>query len=206
MLKILLEQIAARAGALAAALSAGVLIAAPAFSQDAEVLFAQGERLLAEANELSSARSDADKARRDQLRGEAQTVLRQACELEHIEACKSYGRSLGVASFFDEDVYPERLWALGRACERDDGEGCLMLGRAQAPIGMFGAPKTPENWAGATAALTRACDGHEIAEACARLSQVLGAGDNPNRDSQGSLAYRTRACALGYLGTVVQCQ
>lgn len=162
-----------------AALSAFVLTAAPALAKDADALFAHGQRLLQEADALS-ARSEISQS--NWTRGEARTALRAACELDHVEACKTYAQSMRAAAFLgDQRSMDERFWGYGRACDLGDGAGCLELGEARAPIGLFGAPRTPENWTGAEAAYRRACDEHQIAEGCDRLAELRAHGSNPNR-------------------------
>ncbi|KAA5805346.1 hypothetical protein F1654_05040 [Alkalicaulis satelles] len=157
------------------------MAAAPALAQDADALFAQGQRYLANDNRI-----------------DARAALRQACELDHAQACKAYGDELNVGSFFgDAQLVEARYWAYGRACDLGDGEGCMKLGNARTPLGLFGAPRTPENWAGSAAAFRRACDAHQIAEGCARADEILGHGSNPHRDAQAGLTYRDRACELG---------
>ncbi|MCC5995104.1 MAG: hypothetical protein JJU18_01875 [Oceanicaulis sp.] len=173
---------ALRTGALSAALAAIALMAAPpALAQDADALFAQGQRYLEIDNRI-----------------DGRIALRSACELDHIEACKAYGDDLNVSTFFgDSEAVQDRFWAYGRACDLGDGEGCMKLGNAQAPDGMFGGRRTPENWAGGAAAYRRACDEHAIAEACFRLDEVLGHHANPNRNAMAGRTYRDRACELG---------
>nr|GGH95673.1 hypothetical protein GCM10011355_12770 [Aquisalinus luteolus] len=130
---------------------------------------------------------------------EAKFLLKKACELDHVEACKAYASEMNVAIFFGDDLSTqEQFWAYGRACDLGDGEACVLLGNARTPIGMFGADRNPENWAGAVAAYKRACEEHEIAEACAKLSDVLSHGSNPERDASAGRAYRQRACEMGY--------
>lgn len=173
---------ARRATPLACILSAFVLTAAPARAQDADALFAQGQRLLEEADALFA---QSEISQSNWTRGEARTALRAACELDHIEACKAYAQSRGGAAFLgDQMSMDERNWGYGRACDLGDGEGCLELGDARAPIGMFPARRTPENWTAAEAAYRRACDDHQIAEGCERLAEVLSHESNPNHAAQ----------------------
>ncbi|GGD13309.1 sel1 repeat family protein [Aquisalinus flavus] len=176
-------QTARRTGILfAAAAGLAFIASAPALAQqDAEALYTQGQTLLANDNPI-----------------DGRIALRQACELDHIEACKAYGDDLNMGGFFgDTEAVRDRYWAYGRACDLGDGEACLKLGDARAPIGLFSAPRTPENWAGAAAAYRRACDEHRIAEGCTRAGAVLGDNSNPDRDAMASLTYRDRACELG---------
>ncbi|MCH8488368.1 MAG: hypothetical protein LAT81_00380 [Oceanicaulis sp.] len=167
--------------AAAAGASLAMIASAPALAQDAGALFAQGQRYLEIDNRI-----------------DGRIALRSACELDHIEACKAYGDDLNVSTFFgDSEAVQDRFWAYGRACDLGDGEGCMKLANAQAPDGMFGGRRTPENWAGGAAAYRRACDEHAIAEACFRLDEVLGHHANPNRNAMAGRTYRDRACELG---------
>jgi hypothetical protein len=187
---------ARRAAPLACALSAFALLAAPAHGQDADALYAQGQRLLEEADALS-ARSEISQS--NWTRGEARTALRQACELEHIEACKAYAQSRSAAAFLgDQRSMDEQYWGYGRACDLGDAEGCLELGDARSPIGLFAAPRTPENWAAAAAAYRRACEEHATPDGCFRLADLLGHNANPNHDAQARRIYGERACAMGF--------
>lgn len=186
MSKTLIRRTAALAGLVAAALPAFALAATPALAQDANALFAQGQRLLEEADALS-ARSEISQS--NWTRGEARTALRAACELDHIEACKAYAQSMRAGAFLgDQRSMDERDWGYGRACDLGDVEGCLELGDARTPLGMFGAPRTPENWAAAEAAYRRACDEYRNAAGCERLAEMRSHGSNPNRDGSAMRA------------------
>lgn len=173
---------ALRTGALSAALAAIALMAAPpALAQDADALYAQGQRHLANQN-----------------RDEARRVLRQACELNHIEACKSFGAQARLGAFFgDTQAAEAQYWAFGRACDLGDGDGCFRLGEARNPADLFGARRTPENWTASVAAYRRACDEHRIVDGCAKAGELLGHNSNPDRDALAGLTYRDRACELG---------
>lgn len=160
---------------------AGLTLAAVTFqsasAQDADALYAQSQRHKG---------TDQEKI-----------LLKQACELNHIQACKDYAGTQKAGAFFGASLsYEELFWALGRACDLNDGEACLSLGDSQTPIGMFGAPRTPENWAGASAAYKRACDAHGIAGACFKLSNLLAHYSNPAHDAIEARSYRDRACSL----------
>ncbi|MBI1263922.1 MAG: hypothetical protein GC187_04225 [Alphaproteobacteria bacterium] len=167
-----------------AAMSAFALTAAPALAEDADALFAQGQRLLEEANALFA---QSELSQSNWTGGEARTALRAACELDHIEACKVYGQSMRGAAFLgDQRSMNEQYWGYGHACDLGDGQACLELGDARAPIGMFPARSTPENWTAAEAAYRRACDEHQIAEGCERLAEVLSHESNPNHAAQAA--------------------
>jgi len=171
-----------RTGALSAALAGFCLMAPPpALAQDAEALYAQGQRHLTNQN-----------------RDEALRVLRQACELNHIEACKTFGIQTRMGVFFgDTQAAEAQYWAFGRACDLGDGDGCFRLGEARNPADLFGAPRTPENWTASVAAYRRACDEHRIVDGCAKAGELLGHNSNPDRDPLAGLTYRDRACELG---------
>jgi len=178
MLKLSFRIFNAVAPTLISAVYFSMINVLPAGAQEADAIYAQAQ-MKAGTNE-------------------AKFLLKRACELDHIEACKAYGPEMNTAVFFsDKLAQEEQFWAYGRACDLGDGEGCVLLGNARTPIGMFGADRTPENWAGAAAAYKRACEEHEIDEACTKLAGVLGHYSNPAHDAIAARAYRQRACELG---------
>jgi hypothetical protein len=135
--------------------------------------------------------------------GASEEALRK-CEKGDIAECKLIGENLKRQLYAMRpaglpevrEVERQQYWALGKACDLGDGEACYNLGDARNPTGLFGAPRTPENYAGATAALKRACDTHRIADACRLLAGVLGSRGNPQRDEVAANAYRQRTNEL----------
>ena len=135
--------------------------------------------------------------------GASEEALR-TCEKGDIAECKLIGENLKRQLYAMRpvrlpevpEVERQQYWALGKACDLGDGEACYMLGDVRNPTGLFGAPRTPENYAGATAALKRACDTHRIADACRLLAGVLASRGNPQRDEVAADAYRQRTAEL----------
>jgi|GEM_PF-5727931 len=135
--------------------------------------------------------------------GASEEALRK-CEQGDIAECKLIGRNLESQLNAMRparmpqvpEVERQQYWALGKACELGDGEACYMLGDVRNPTGLFGAPRTPENYAGSAAALKRACDTHKIAQACRLLPGILESRSNPQRDEVAAKAYRERADKL----------
>ena len=136
--------------------------------------------------------------------GASEEALRR-CEQGDIAECKLIGQNLESQLNAMRpaklpqvpEVERQQYWALGKACELGDGEACYMLGDVRNPTGLFGAPRTPENYAGSAAALKRACDTHRISKACRLLAGVLESRGNPQRDEAAAKAYRQRADELG---------
>lgn len=134
----------------------------------------------------------------DANRDEARKLWDAACTKGYVPSCMALGASYNVGSFFGSiDGALKSRAAYSRACDLGHGEGCLKLGDAQTPIGLFSAPKGAQDWAGATAAYRKACDTHRIANACLKAGEILGKEANPKADVQLANTYRKRACDLG---------
>lgn len=130
-------------------------------------------------------------------RDEARKLWDAACSKGYVPSCMALGASYNVGSFFGSvDGALKSKAAYSRACDLGHGEGCLKLGDAQTPLGLFSAPKGAQDWAGATAAYRKACDTHNIASACLKAGEILGREANPKADFQLTRDYHKRACDL----------
>lgn len=168
------------AGPLAAVLA--VSGAAPAWGQRQESPEAMHKR--------ASAMADAN-------RDEARKLWDAACNKGYVPSCMALGASYNVGSFFGSvDGAMKSRAAYSRACELGHGEGCLKLGDAQTPLGLFAAPKEAQDWDGATAAYRKACDTYSIPNACLKAGEILGREANPKADFQLTRDYHKRACDL----------
>ena len=153
------------------------LFGMPVFAKDADELYQKTKGLSPENAEL---------------------LWERACELRHVQACKDYGGTLKANAFFgDASANDRQYWAYGQACDAGDAESCLLQGDAVTPLGMFGAKRTPENYARAGEAYGRACDEHDIAEACQKAGAMYFNNGNPGYDGGLGLKYKKRACKLG---------
>ncbi|AUX69229.1 hypothetical protein CHX26_06720 [Porphyrobacter sp. HT-58-2] len=170
------------AGLLAAALALAGGGAAPAWGQRQESPEAMHKR--------ASAMSDSN-------RDEARKLWDAACNKGYVPSCMALGASYNVGSFFGSvDGAMKSRAAYSRACDLGHGEGCLKLGDAQTPLGLFAAPKEAQDWDGATAAYRKACDTYSIPNACLKAGEILGREANPKADFQLTRDYHKRACDL----------
>ena len=168
-----------RSGCLAAELTANPN------STPAEALHAEAERLFAE----------------DDRSGLNFAGL--ACRLGHVPAClasaanqdrryvhyDSAGHLAACGGFICANVSAEAFTYLrnnpvvvrylAHACDLGSGEGCVELGDMFTPLGLFGAPFTPENWHGAVSAYRRACEDHQMSEGCERHTRLMEHRRNP---------------------------
>jgi hypothetical protein len=183
-------RIVARAGVLAAALSAVTVFPAPVHAQTDQERVAQAEALLAEAEGLQHG-----SAEQAESKSAAISLVTPACNRNHAPACVTLGRAhllgAGVGMFFGGQV-PDAIAAFTRACNLGSGEGCFGLGDYHDPTGLFGNTRTPENWRGAALGFRRACNEHQMAEACDRYHRVMVASGNTERAAV--LAYREARC------------
>ena len=179
-----------------------VFAAPPAFAQDAETLYAQGQRLMAEGKD------------------EGLDLLKSACERGHAPACIDYAGEMepvadaaamgqlrcdpltgegcdldGAKAITLFKNNPQAVWALRRACDLRSAEGCFALGDLHDPTGLAGAPKTPENWRGAALGYGRACKEHGLEKGCTAYRRVME--NRNNSETAAVLAYREERCAAG---------
>lgn len=173
------SMIAGLLGALALAVSG----AAPAWAQRQESPAAMHQR----ANDAKAKGNS----------GDARPLWDAACNKGYVPSCMALAESYNVGSFFGSvDGALKSRAAYSRACDLGHGEGCLKLGDAQTPLGLFAAPKGAQDWAGATAAYRKACDTYSIPNACLKAGEILGREANPKADFQLTRDYHTRACDL----------
>lgn len=167
------------AGCLAAELTANGN-AAPA-----QALHAEGERRLAEDD-----RSGLNFAALACRLGHAPACLASAANQErryvyydsqgHLAACGGFvctHVSAEAFTYLRNNLFVVR--DLTRACDLGSGEGCVELGDMVTPLGLFGAPFTPENWHGAVSAYRRACEDHQMSDGCERHRQLMEHRRNP---------------------------
>ncbi|WP_373490601.1 tetratricopeptide repeat protein [Parasphingorhabdus sp.] len=138
---------------------------------------------------------------------EARRLWNLACDKNHAPACMALGKNWGASSFFGSTVAAEEaIKAYRRACDLGNGEGCIQLGNAQTPIGLFAPPRAVQDWDGAAAAYRKGCDQYRIAKSCQSLGLLLGHSNNPKPDSAGRATYIKRACDLGRTESCVSVQ
>jgi hypothetical protein len=182
-----------RAGCLAAELTANRNAAA------AEALHAEGERLFAEGD-----RTGLNFAALACRLGNAPACLASAANQErryfhydsagHMAACGgSLCAQVSAEAFTYLRNHPQVIRNLARACDLGSGEGCVELGDMFTPLGLFGAPFTPENWHGAVSAYQRACENHQMSDGCERLSRLIEHRRNPG---QSGLPETSLDCAV----------
>lgn len=168
-----------RAGCLAAELTANPN------STPAEALHTEAERLFAEDDR--SALNFAGLACR---LGHAPACLASAANQDrrylhydregHLAACGGFiCDEVSAATFTYHRNNPDVVRYLAHACDLGSGEGCVELGDMFTPLGLFGAPFTPENWHGAVSAYRRACEDHQMSEGCERHRRLMEHNRNP---------------------------
>jgi TPR repeat protein len=161
------------AGCLAAELTAN-----PS-SAPAEALHMEAERLFAEGD-----RSGLNFAALACRLGHAPACLTSAANRDrqyvhydregHLAACGGFlCVEVSAQAFTYHRNNPEVVRDLARACDLGSGEGCVELGDMFTPLGLFGAPFTPENWHGAVSAYRRACEDHQVSEGCERHRRLM---------------------------------
>lgn len=152
------------------------------------------ERLFAEAEALAKAEKLKNKTLSGEKKEVALSALHSACRLGLAQACIRYRDAQGMSSFFGAaDAIREEGFALGRACDLGDGEGCIELGLHHDPTNMIASAK---DFPAAIAAYRRACDVHVLAEGCDRASGLLRSDRNPKPDLVQANAYQTKAQKL----------
>ncbi|WP_146107729.1 hypothetical protein [Porphyrobacter sp. HT-58-2] len=152
------------------------------------------ERLLAEAEALAKAEKLKNKTLSGEKKEAVLSALHSACRLGLAQACIRYREAQGMSSFFGAaDAIREEGFALARACDLGDGEGCVMLGKHHDPAEMLASAK---DFPAAIAAYRRACDTHSLADACAKASDLLRSDRNPKPDLAQANAYLIKAQKL----------
>ena len=149
----------------------------------AERLFAEVQALEAGGRKLAGKEKEA-----------ALFSLHSSCRLGLAQACIRYQALQGTRSFLGAaDAVREEGFALARACDLGDGEGCLKLARHHDPTDLFANAK---DFPAAIAAYSRACDAHSLANGCEKASALLRSERKPKPDPAPANAYQIKAQKL----------
>jgi uncharacterized protein len=120
----------------------------------------------------------------------ARKLFERSCEADVPLGCLHYGRVLGTEAETNPEARGSALRAAEKACAREFGKGCVLLGDLYAA----GEP-TPEDWQAAMRAYRKACE-QEALEGCAKIGDLLLAGEHIERDEAEAYSFHLRACYL----------